>query len=264
MKKQENLYFEVKIHMAFVCELCGCLKLVKCGDYFVCQKCNTKYSLEAARKLVNSNNSSGTQNSNSGRISSSRALQLARKAKDNRDYATSAKYYDLVLSRHPSHWEAKFYSVYMKAMNRPASETVTTAANLINNGVETLKLIKKYVSDYGERRNAIFEVSNKLIEISTMLITNATNHFNNINRQVRGLHRQSYLNNLVEAIKIGYIIGDQIVCIFGDCYIRDFALPCWKSSSFQHQTYLKHIKLILSVDVYNNYRNKIMQCENMR
>ncbi len=36
----------------FVCELCGGDNLVKEGDFFVCQGCGTKYSLEDARKLM--------------------------------------------------------------------------------------------------------------------------------------------------------------------------------------------------------------------
>lgn len=36
----------------FVCELCGGDNLVKDGDYFVCQGCGTKYTLEQARKLM--------------------------------------------------------------------------------------------------------------------------------------------------------------------------------------------------------------------
>ncbi|MGN1130096.1 MAG: TFIIB-type zinc finger domain-containing protein [Ruminococcus sp.] len=250
--------------MSFVCELCGCTNLVKTDGFFVCENCNTKYTLEEARKLMNGNSSPVYQESTNdvSLMTSDNALKLAREALTKKDYENSAKYYDIVLSEQASSWEAKFYSVYTRAITRPATETVNTSANLINNGVAVLELINDTVSDDNEKKKAVAEIANKLVQISTILLTNATNYFNSINREVRGLHKQNYLNNLVEAIKICYIIGDQIHRIFGNSYVKDFALPCWKTSSYQHQTYLRHIKLILGVDVYNNYKKKIQQWEN--
>ncbi len=245
--------------MAFVCELCGCSELIKSGEYFVCVKCNTKYSLEEARKLM-SGDPSRYSNEPGPLINSldiNSALELARKSFNNNDYENSAKYYDVAIAKHPSNWEAKFYSIYAKAMTCPATETVNTSANLINNSVEVLKLIANNLHDDNQKRMALSEVVSRLVNISTMLITNATNYYNSINRQVRGLHRQSFLNNIVETIKICYIIGDQIQLIFGDNFVKAFAIPCWKTSSYQHQAYLKHIKLILGADVFNNYKRKI-------
>ena len=35
-----------------VCEMCGSNDVVKQEDLFVCQNCGTKYSVEAARKMM--------------------------------------------------------------------------------------------------------------------------------------------------------------------------------------------------------------------
>ena len=35
-----------------VCEMCGSHDLVKTEGLFVCQNCNTKYSLEEAKKMM--------------------------------------------------------------------------------------------------------------------------------------------------------------------------------------------------------------------
>ena len=35
-----------------VCELCGSNKLIKDGEFFVCQSCETKYTTEQARNLI--------------------------------------------------------------------------------------------------------------------------------------------------------------------------------------------------------------------
>ena len=37
---------------ALVCELCGGNDFVKEGDFFICQSCGTKYSSEAAKKMM--------------------------------------------------------------------------------------------------------------------------------------------------------------------------------------------------------------------
>lgn len=37
---------------ALKCELCGGTEIVKDGDFFVCQNCGMKYTLESAKKMM--------------------------------------------------------------------------------------------------------------------------------------------------------------------------------------------------------------------
>ena len=36
---------------ALKCELCGSTEIIKDGDFFVCQSCGMKYTLETAKKM---------------------------------------------------------------------------------------------------------------------------------------------------------------------------------------------------------------------
>ena len=37
---------------ALQCELCGSTEIIKDGDFFVCQSCGMKYTLETAKKMM--------------------------------------------------------------------------------------------------------------------------------------------------------------------------------------------------------------------
>ena len=103
---------------ALVCEMCGSQDIIKDGDYFVCQSCGTKYTVEAARKMMveGTVEVQGTVKvDNKGNIES--YLQNARRAKEKEDWEEVEKYYNLVEQYQPDNIEAIFYSAYGKAKN---------------------------------------------------------------------------------------------------------------------------------------------------
>lgn len=69
------------------CELCGSSELVKEGDFFVCQGCGTKYSIENARKLF----IEGTVKIDSSE-DMQRYLRLAKEAFDSTNWAKAEEY----------------------------------------------------------------------------------------------------------------------------------------------------------------------------
>ena len=98
------------------CEMCGSNDVVKQGGYYVCQCCETKYSIEEAKKMmiegtvevqgtVSIDNSSFVQ----------KCLVNARRAKQKEDWEEVEKYYNLVEQNDPTNIEAIFYSSYGKA-----------------------------------------------------------------------------------------------------------------------------------------------------
>ena len=93
---------------AIMCELCGSNDVVKQGDYFVCQHCGTKYSLEDARKLIGTVKIDRTDEAQN-------YLQNARRAKAKEDWEETEKYYNMVEQIDPDNIEAIFYSSYGKA-----------------------------------------------------------------------------------------------------------------------------------------------------
>lgn len=107
------------------CEMCGSTDLMKQDGVFVCQSCGTKYSVEEAKKMMVEGTVDVTGSTvkvdTSGELAN--LYQIARRAKDDNNGENAAKYYDMVLMKDPTSWEASFYVVYFKAMEslKPSS-----------------------------------------------------------------------------------------------------------------------------------------------
>lgn len=100
-----------------ICDLCGSNEVVKDGAYFVCQYCDTKYTIETARQMMFGDGPievSGTVVIDN-RADLEAALANARRAKSKEDWDESAKYYDMAERIDPANIEAIFYSSYGKA-----------------------------------------------------------------------------------------------------------------------------------------------------
>ena len=94
---------------ALKCEMCTSTDIVKDGDYYVCQSCGAKYTVEEARKLM----VEGTVKiDNSDFVE--RYLQNARRAKQKEDWSETEKYYNMVEQNDPTNIEAIFYSTFAR------------------------------------------------------------------------------------------------------------------------------------------------------
>ena len=95
------------------CEMCGSTDLMKQDGVFVCQSCGTKYSVEEAKKMMVEGTVDVTGSTvkvdTSGELAN--LYQIARRAKDDNNGENAAKYYDMVLMKDPTSWEASFYVV---------------------------------------------------------------------------------------------------------------------------------------------------------
>ena len=96
---------------AMVCEMCDSRDLIKQGEFYVCQNCGTKYTVEAAKKLM----VEGTVKIDNTEVVEKYLLN-ARRAKKKEDWEETEKYYNMVEQNDPSNIEAIFYSAYGKAM----------------------------------------------------------------------------------------------------------------------------------------------------
>lgn len=146
---------------AIMCELCGSNDVVKQGDYFVCQHCGTKYTLEDARKLI------GTV-----KIDSSDELDslfiLARRAKDEGNIENAQKYYDMIIIKNPNSWEAQFYSIYYKCAQCMVDQIEDASFSLANCLENVMKLIKNSVNDEQKQIEAINEIRTQCAAIVTV------------------------------------------------------------------------------------------------
>lgn len=99
------------------CEMCGGVDLIKTDGYFVCQHCNTKYTVEEAKKMMieGTVDVQGTVKvDNSAFVE--KYLANARRAKQKEDWDEVEKYYNMVEQNDPTNIEAIFYSSYAKAI----------------------------------------------------------------------------------------------------------------------------------------------------
>ncbi len=199
------------------CEMCGSNDLIKQDGVFVCQSCGCKYSVEEAKKMM----VEGTvEVTGTVKVDSSDELenlyQLARRAKDTDNNENATKYYDMILIKDPTNWEANFYSVYFKSMGCKIAD-IPTAATSVNNCIEsTLILIKNHITDTAERKNAILEVCEKSKNISKLLFDAANSWMQGIDQSVKMNFAGQFLSATLAAAGIEKTICDKVCIVFED------------------------------------------------
>ncbi|MCR5807948.1 MAG: TFIIB-type zinc finger domain-containing protein [Clostridiales bacterium] len=221
---------------AIACEMCGSNDIIKKDGQYVCQHCGTKYSVEEAKKLM----IEGTVDVSGSTVKLDQSdelknlYELARRAKNDNNSENAQKYYDQLLLKDPSSWEANFYSVYYQSMNCKIAQIQSAAIRLSNCEDTVLQLIKDNVSDPQEQKKAVDEMAARIISISRMLYNAAKSHYNGIGDSIRSNYTQEMINNCCAARDICYNFGDYVVKLFGDEYGKDIAVPCWKTGITQH------------------------------
>lgn len=83
---------------ALKCELCGGTEIVKDGDFFVCQNCGMKYTLESAKKMMVEGvvQVEGTVKTDKT-ADAKRLLKLAKTACETRNFCEAERYANKVL-----------------------------------------------------------------------------------------------------------------------------------------------------------------------
>lgn len=245
------------------CEVCGSGDLMKQDGLFVCQSCGTKYSLEEARRMMGEGGNGVTGGVvNAGNSDELANLYLlARRAKGDNNSENAQKYYEQIIIKDPSSWEANFYTTYYQSMNCKIAEIGLASIRISNCEDTVFNLIKENVTDPDEQRKAVDEVAARLISISSMLFNAYKNHYDGIGIQIRHQFTQAYANNCAAARDIVYNGGNWIVKIFGDAY-GDIAISCWKLGIQQHYT----LSFVLAqkqanADVIQEYGDKIRKYE---
>ena len=237
---------------AMVCEMCSSQDLIKQEGLYVCQHCGTKYTVEEARKLfvegtVKIDHSDEVQ----------KLYEVARRARNDNNSENAQKYYDMILVKDPSSWEANFYTVYYQSMSCKIAHIQSAAIRLSNCEDTVLKLIKDNVSDPNEQRKAIDEIGAKLITISRILFNAAKNHYDGISAQIQHKYIQEYANNCSAARDILYNYGNYLIQFFGDTY-GDIAAPCWKVAIQQHNVLMSVFsQKDANKEIILNYVNKV-------
>ena len=243
-----------------VCEMCGSTNLIKQDGVFVCQDCGTKYSVEEARKMMVEGTVDVTGSTVKVDTSAelSNLYQIARRAKDDNNSENAAKYYDMILVKDPTSWEASFYVVYFKAMSCKIAQIRSAAISVANCQESVLKLIKNnVVSD--EQASAVKEVETRSAHIANLLANGAKNHFDGISLDIKSNYVQEYVDNVCAARDIMYTCGTQIDTIFADNNdIAKYAADAWKSGIKIHTQVLPNLaNKTLNQEMMISYAKKI-------
>lgn len=223
---------------ALTCEMCGSTNLLKQDGVFACQSCGTKYSVEEAKKMM----VEGTVDvKGTVKVDTSDELknlyEIARRAKDSDNSENATKYYDMILVKDPSSWEANFYVVYFKAMSCKIVE-IWSAANSITNCVgSVLNLVKDNITDTEEQRKVVEEISDRVSLIGNMLFNAAKNHYDGIDGQIKHNFVQDYANNASASADIFYTFGNKVIECFNDTF-GVIASTSWKQAVEIHRTYI--------------------------
>ena len=166
--------------------------------------------------------------------------QIARRAKDDNNGENAAKYYDMILLKDPTSWEASFYVVYFKALECKIAQIRSAAISVSNCEKNVLMLIRDNVPE-DEQADAVKEVMLRSLLIANMLANGAKSHYDEISPDIKNDYIQEYVNNVCAARDIMYTCGTQIDSIFQEnTEIGKLAADAWKSGIEIHTRVLSY------------------------
>ena len=243
---------------ALTCEMCGSTNLVKHEGVFVCQSCGTKYSVEEAKRMM----VEGTVDvKGTVKVDTSDELknlyEIARRAKDSDNSENAAKYYDMILIKDPSSWEANFYVVYYKAMSCTIGQIESAGYSVINCLPSVVDLVQTNVPE--EEQELVYtEMMLRCSLIGHMLGGAAERTYNDIDYSIRYEYMQEFSNRIVAATFIPYTLAD----ILEERYNGKFgklSAQGWKDAINIQANYVKHVYTDKSgiQKIINEYGEKI-------
>ena len=164
----------------------------------------------------------------------SKLYLVARRAKDNND-DNAIKYYDMILAKDPTSWEAAFYVVWFTAWNCKIRDIQSACISVSNCVKSAINLVKDNVIDRAKQIEAIKEIANRCTTISTALYDSALNYYKNIGLSIQNLYIQETVSRCFSAFNILYTVGDTVDALFGDYLeLHAVAASAWKDAVTKH------------------------------
>ena len=255
------------------CEMCGSTDLLKQDGMFVCQVCGTKYSVEEAKKMM----IEGTvEVTGSVKIDNTDELEklytVARNATTDMNWDEAIKYYEKILRKDPSSWEANFYTVYLNSQAKSLvedNEAIELSLTSVKNCLKpVLTLIKETVHNKKDQITAVKEVANNTTKLSEMYYKASLSVYNQSDKSI-------YLETLLPTVRhcfsvkdIMYSLGDSIYSQFSDYEeLQSVMLDAWREGIQQHGTLLNELlpyfKLAETAEhnLFTHYVTKIQKYE---
>lgn len=217
---------------AIVCEMCSSNNIIKKDGVFECQNCGTRYSVEEAKKLLieGTVDVSGSTVKIDNADELSNLYKVARRAKDDNDRETAAKYYDMIMSKDPNSWEAVYYSVYYRSFNTKLANSLNATYSVKQVQRSVFLLIRDNVPNE-EKYRAVKEVRDKSLKFAEEFAKWAYDHYNELDSLLKNDSKYSIemLEKVIAARDVAIDCGDQIDSVFGkDEKIGSLAVNVWK------------------------------------
>jgi len=147
-----------------VCEMCGGTDLLKQDGVFVCQSCQTKYSVEEARRMMIEGTVEVT-----GKVKVDNTAKLdnlkkvARRAREDGNTDQAFKHYEQLSIEDPDNWESAFFVAYYSAISKLKNDQPGDSVRVTGN---TVKLGVNYRSGIGP---AISTITNCLDSVFNLI-----------------------------------------------------------------------------------------------
>ena len=203
---------------------------------YVCQYCGTKYTVEEAKKMMIEGtvdvSGSTVKVDNSDELNN--LYELARRAKQTDDFESALKYYDLILLKDPTSWEATFHSAYFKSINCKVAEIASALVSLMKSLNPTLMLVNEHLDSVEKQNEAISEITAGCFLIANLFNKSAQEHYNQIDSSIRYKYKEEMAINRIACHHLMYSLGDEIEKIFNNEEIKSKAATAWMSGIQLH------------------------------
>lgn len=242
-----------------VCDMCGSNNIIKQDGLFVCQACNTKYSIEEARKMMFGE---VVEVEGTVKIDSSDELsnlyELARRARETNDTKYALGYYEKILIKDPSSWEAQFCVGLYRLYNYDKID-VEILDDFKSSLKSSVLVIKDKLTDDDEKTQALAFITNELIDLCSDIFDVNYEYLKKIRSSSNRLVGRPHAI-LMSTTNILFDYGDSVIGINDKS--RNFAIGCWETAIdwgatfnyvFNRSTKNEHKKLI------ETYTQKIQQ-----
>lgn len=240
-----------------VCDMCGSNNIIKQDGLFVCQACNTKYSIEEARKMMAGET---VEVEGTVKIDSSDDLEnlyeLARRSRKNNDYEYALKYYEKILIKDPNNWEAQLYVIYFRAKNGGLPE-ISIAANTLKDSIfSIIELVKNNV-DVDKQEDVLLEIYEICNNMANLLYDSAKNWY--FNTKMSKSNSKKYDNYRTPIPFIMYNLGDGLVDMFEGEY-TGIATRSWiEGVNLHKQCFYSFDDLKKNKSIIEDYSAKIQK-----
>ena len=216
---------DVDFMKELVCDMCGSNNIIKQDGLFVCQACNTKYSIEEARKMMFGET---VEIEGTVKIDSSDELNnlyaLARRMRETNDSKYALQYYEKILIKDPNSWEAQFcvglYRFYN--YNKVTNEVMEDFNRSI---ISSVLVIKDELTDDDEKTQALAFITNELIDACSDIFDVNYKYIKKTSN--KNLVGEKY-DILMTTSHILFDYGDSVIGINNKT--RNFAIGCWETA----------------------------------